>query len=420
MNYVYPQLIAKVYARELIHTLETRGFLDYEGDCSIPLSSLEEKNSGLMLGVLVALDEEDRVVVLKAFSGEIGSSAVIPGWVPPTYDESTYKALLKEGDVEIRKLREEGRDEKAAVISQELQEKLHALHLFHTLHDGVKRLDELLDITKVPSGTGDCCAPKLLSEACRRNLKVMSMVEFFYGAGESRESHTFYPPCNPRCSQLVPAMMGLKVLYVDEDIIVVDKPTAFLSVPGIGPEKQDCVVSRVKKIIPFSIENPSVHRLDMDTSGILVLGLTKEAQRDLSIQFQERKVKKSYIALLDGVLHEKKGTITLPFRLDTENRPYQIYDEKNGKIGVTRFERIRVEPYRGRHVTRMKFSPSTGRTHQLRVHSAHEKGLGMPIIGDHLYGKREEGERLLLHAATLTFTHPRTGKKMHFKSPSPF
>ena len=262
----------------------------------------------------------------------------------------------------------------------EVQQTLHTLHRFHTLFDGVRPLDELIDVSIAPSGTGDCCAPKLLSEAYRRNVRVMSMVEFFYGSSKQRVSHTFYPPCQERCSALVPAIMGLKVLFVDQDIIVVDKPTAFLSVPGIGPEKQDCVVSRVRKLIPFSIDNPSVHRLDMDTSGILVLGLTRDAQRNLSIQFQERTVSKSYIALLDGVLHTRRGVLTLPFRLDTDNRPYQIYDEEKGKVGVTRFERIRVEPYRDRHVTRIRFTPKTGRTHQLRVHSSHEKGLNLPIV----------------------------------------
>ncbi len=420
MNYVLPPLIAKIYARELMHTLDTEGFLDYEGERKIPVSSLFDKKGGVMLGVLVALDENDEIHILKAFSGEIGRTAIIPGWTPPTYDEKAYKALLAEADILIKKLQEEGKNEEAAAESQRMQKKLHLLHTFHTLHDGDKRLDELLDISLIPSGTGDCCAPKLLSEAYGKHLRVISMVEFFYGDSEKRKSGEFYPPCTPRCGELVPAIMGLKVLYADCDIIVVDKPTAFLSVPGIGPEKQDCVVSRVKHIVPFSIENPSVHRLDMDTSGILVLGLTREAQRDLSIQFQDRKVSKTYIALLDGVLHEKKGMITLPFRLDPDNRPYQVYDEKRGKEGITKFERIQVEPYKDRHATRIKFSPKTGRTHQLRVHSAHEKGLGMPIIGDHLYGKREEGERLLLHAATLTFTHPRMGKKMHFKSPCPF
>lgn len=420
MNFVLPSLIARVFARELMHTLDKEGFLDYEGSRSIPLGPLSEENGGLMLGVLVALDEGDDVVVLKAFSGEVSGSATYPGWVPPTYDEAAYKSVLQESDATIQQLLAQGRGEEASKESRKVQQTLHRLHRFHTLHDGVRRLDELIDVTLAPSGTGDCCAPKLLSEAYRRQLRVMSMVEFYYGSAKQRTTHTFYPPCQERCSALVPAIMGLNVLYVDQDIIVVDKPTAFLSVPGIGPDKQDCVVSRVRTLIPFSIDNPSVHRLDMDTSGLLVLGLTREAQRSLSIQFQERRVSKSYIALLDGVLQEHKGVITLPFRLDTDNRPYQIHDEINGKIGVTRFERIRIEPYRNRHVTRIKFSPKTGRTHQLRVHSAHEKGLNLPIIGDHLYGRRDEGERLMLHAATLTFTHPRSGKKMHFKSPVPF
>ncbi len=272
----------------------------------------------------------------------------------------------------------------------------------------------------MPSGTGDCCGPKLLSEIFRRGLKVVSMAEFFFGNDAQHRHKEFYPPCKSRCEPLLSAMIGLSILYVDQHIIVVNKPDGLLSVPGIGPEKSDCVVSRVKRLIVECIDSPSVHRLDMDTSGLLVLGLTKEAQRDLSIQFMDRKVTKSYIALLDGILMEESGTLTLPFRLDTDNRPYQIYDEENGKVGTTLFKRISVESYKDRHATRVEFTPKTGRTHQLRIHSAHEKGLDMPIIGDRLYGKREDDERLMLHAATLTFYHPQTKEKMEFTAAAPF
>ncbi|NCB02723.1 MAG: RluA family pseudouridine synthase [Spirochaetia bacterium] len=246
------------------------------------------------------------------------------------------------------------------------------------------------------------------------------MVEFFYGNSPKHIHKGYSSPCETRCEPLLPLIIGLDILYVDSHIIVVNKPNGLLSVPGIGPDKQDCVVNRVKSLIIESIDSPSVHRLDMDTSGLLVLGLTKESQRDLSIQFMNREVTKSYIALLDGILMQESGEITLPFRLDTENRPYQIYDEKKGKIGTTMFKRIGVEPYKDRHATRVEFTPKTGRTHQLRVHSAHEKGLNMPIIGDRLYGTRLEGERLMLHAATLTFIHPDTKKVMEFVTKAPF
>ncbi|MEM0970647.1 MAG: RluA family pseudouridine synthase [Verrucomicrobiota bacterium] len=206
---------------------------------------------------------------------------------------------------------------------------------------------------------------------------------------------------------------GLEILYQDKQIVVVNKPSGVLSVPGRGPEKYDSISTRVKESIPGCLAQPAVHRLDMDTSGILVLALTKEAHRDLSIQFQNRRTKKRYVALLDGVVKgpREAGTIELPFRLDIENRPYQIYDPIHGKMGVTHWRKIRIEG----ELTRVEFVPVTGRTHQLRVHASHEKGLGIPISGDLLYGTGTENAQLKLHAESLSFDHPETGETMTFQ-----
>lgn len=201
--------------------------------------------------------------------------------------------------------------------------------------------------------------------------------------------------------------------------MVVDKPSGFLSVPGRGAEKVDSVAHRISASIPGCIEQPAVHRLDMDTSGLLVLALTREAHRNLSKQFQDRLTEKEYFALLDGELPEelgKSGTITLPFRLDIENRPYQIYDEAHGKMGTTHWRRVSIKE----GITRMHFQPVTGRTHQLRVHSAHPKGLGLPILDDPLYGNGADPGKMKLHAAKLSFVHPVTGKRLTFNSPIPF
>ena len=205
-------------------------------------------------------------------------------------------------------------------------------------------------------------------------------------------------------------------LYKDSDIVVVEKVSGFLSVPGKGPENQDCVTARVRLEYPECIEYPAVHRLDMDTSGLLVLALTKEAQRNLSIQFQERKPEKRYEAILDGIPDSEGGTIELAFRLDIENRPYQIYDPIHGKIGITHWEKIAEE----NGCCRILMKPITGRTHQLRVHAAHEKGLGIPICGDPLYGSGTGHGQLKLHACFLSFLHPSTDKKMSFESQVPF
>ncbi len=208
----------------------------------------------------------------------------------------------------------------------------------------------------------------------------------------------------------------MTLVYQDEDIVVVEKPSGFLSVPGRGPEKIDSVSHRIRTTIPGCIDQPSVHRLDMDTSGLMVLALTTEAHRHLSRQFQDRLTDKHYLALLEGELAGEEGEINLPFRLDVENRPHQIYDDVHGKMGTTHWKKIGIE----NGLTRIAFHPITGRTHQLRVHSAHEKGLGIPIVGDPLYGNGINPGEMKLHATELTFTHPTTAERLTFKSPPPF
>ncbi len=204
----------------------------------------------------------------------------------------------------------------------------------------------------------------------------------------------------------------LDFIYRDEFIAVINKQGGLLSVPGKGADKQDCVTARLKSIIPDCINQPSVHRLDMATSGLMVLALTTESHKNLSIQFQQREVEKKYIALLEKEIKEKSGRIELPFRLDIDNRPYQIYDPAQGKIGITLWKKLAVENFR----TRVEFIPLTGRTHQLRLHAAHKLGLGNPILGDALYGSGHEGDKLYLHACEISFTHPITKEKLTFIS----
>jgi len=208
----------------------------------------------------------------------------------------------------------------------------------------------------------------------------------------------------------------LEIIHEEEGFVVICKASGFLSVPGRGPDKQDAVSSRIREMYPACIVQPSVHRLDMDTSGLMLLALDKETHRALSIQFQERQVGKVYYALLEGHLKEENGRIELPFRLDPDNRPYQLYDEVHGKMGLTHWERI---AYEGDY-TRVRFEPHTGRTHQLRLHASHEKGLGIPIVGDRLYGNGTEPGQLRLHAAGLSFDHPLSGRRLEFESQPPW
>jgi tRNA pseudouridine32 synthase/23S rRNA pseudouridine746 synthase len=208
----------------------------------------------------------------------------------------------------------------------------------------------------------------------------------------------------------------LEILHTDPGFVVVNKRSGMLAVPGRGPDKVDSVADRVRRMFPECIEQPAVHRLDMDTSGLMVVALRAEVHRNLSRQFHERLTRKKYIALLDGVLEAESGTIELPFRLDVDNRPIQIYDELHGKTGITHWKKIAVEG----QCTRVEFIPVTGRTHQLRLHAYHEKGLGIPIVGDPFYGRGSGPGQLKLHACELGFAHPASGKELMFRSAPAF
>ncbi|BCL61322.1 hypothetical protein DGMP_20150 [Desulfomarina profundi] len=207
------------------------------------------------------------------------------------------------------------------------------------------------------------------------------------------------------------------ILYNDDDIVVVNKPGGLLSVPGRGVDRQDCVVTRLQEIFPDMIGQPAVHRLDLHTSGLMVLAMTKAAHTNLSKQFENRLVTKRYQAILDGILPGKEGKISLSFRLDPNNRPKQVYDPLNGKTGITLWKNLGAEPIKR---TRVEFTPLTGRTHQLRLHAAHPRGLGIPIVGDYLYGSGNDGDRMFLHAVFLEFSHPSLQRNMQFTCLPPF
>jgi len=212
------------------------------------------------------------------------------------------------------------------------------------------------------------------------------------------------------------AETSLAIVHEDPEFVVVDKASGFLSVPGRGPQKSDCVTARVRNRYPGCIEQPAVHRLDMDTSGLIVVAISADSQRNLSLQFQRRQTSKRYIALLEGELAAERGTIQLPFRLDVDNRPMQIYDAVHGKMGTTHWKKLGIEG----GLTRVAFTPITGRTHQLRVHSADARGLGIPIVGDPLYGTGTGPGQMKLHACYLGFRHPTTGRPLEFHSPPRF
>jgi len=229
----------------------------------------------------------------------------------------------------------------------------------------------------------------------------------------------------------------IRVLHEDETFVVVDKPAGLLAVPGIAPEKQDCVRSRVHEAYPGATGPMTCHRLDLSTSGVMILALNEKVHRNLSKQFEFRKTAKRYLALLEGHLDPDACEIQTPMRKDMDVRPLMLVDYMYGKRSSTRVRVLSRETFGGRPVTRVEMEPITGRTHQLRVHAAHPRvttvgapgldetgGLDAPIVGDELYGVGAGGApnapRLMLHASMLTIHHPVSGRRVTFKAPDPF
>ncbi len=215
---------------------------------------------------------------------------------------------------------------------------------------------------------------------------------------------------------------GLVFVYLDDAIAVINKPSGLLSCPGRDPALSDSVQTRVPRLLPHASGPILAHRLDQPTSGLMVVGLSANVHRALRLQFEARSVRKSYQAVVVGDVDGERGTMTLPFRLDVQRRPHQIFDAVHGKVGVTAWEVLSREALPFGHRTRLALHPHTGRTHQLRVHCAHPApgGLGCAIAGDALYGDSSTAPRLLLHAWRLAFAHPTSGDDVQFECPPPF
>ena len=453
---------------------------------------------GKMFGVLVVeplLPSRQRrgsrltsLSFLAAYSGLLEGRNDWSYFVPPIFDAQQPDGYFKTKEREISELiRKQGNlaptyprtpvPPTFRQMSQELQRWL--FHQYQILnargekHDLVEiwrdyhsspRLQQRFPLP--PGGTGDCCAPKLLQYAYQHHLKPVCMAEFWWGPSpksEIRHHGQFYPACSGKCkpvltwmlqgldvdpSRLTPdaSRLTFTVIYEDDTLVVVDKPSGLLSVPG--RTERHSVATIAQERWPGSL---LVHRLDLHTSGLLVIAKNREAYRDLQRQFSEHTVQKRYVALLSGPLPDGKplkGTISLPLYSDPLNRPRQVVDYQLGKPAVTDYEvllsheRTSVPSYprtpesHTSQTTRLTshattpvasasgltphviLTPHTGRTHQLRMHCAHEDGLGRPILGDELYG--QPADRLYLHAEQLWLTHPVTGQRLHFHQPAPF
>lgn len=283
-------------------------------------------------------------------------------------------------------------------------------------------------VQKPPAGSGDCAAPKLLQYAFEHNLTPLCMAEFWWGKqpkSEIRKHKHFYPACQGKCQPILGHMLtgmdvdknpllinpaegiDLEIVFQDEHIVVVNKPAGLLSVPG--KSIKDSVYTRIKAQFPQATGSLIVHRLDMATSGLLMLALNEHAHKHLQQQFLDKEVSKRYVATIEGKLAKTDGDICLPLRGDFDDRPKQMVCHQHGKYAKTHFQLIEEKD----NISKLFLYPITGRTHQLRMHCAHPDGLNSPIIGDGLYGT--SANRLHLHAQRLSFLHPITKERLTFE-----
>lgn len=402
-------------------------------------------------GLLHCLDRQNGIFYLAAFSGNAGGCSRISGFVPPIFDTLDPEGHFKKEEAaisaisgEIDRLAGTDRDRilelkaERVRMSGELQTWLFSNYAVRNACGETKSvLDIFADRGLVPpGGTGDCAAPKLLNYAYANSLIPIAMGEFWYcgenaaesgrgRGGTARKKGEFYPSCSSKCGPLLRWMLtGLdtdnpymfddstvpEILWQDESLMVVSKPAGMLCVPGKDGQKS--LIERLPQ--PCF----SVHRLDMDTSGVLLVAKTPRAQSNLQRQFEDRLTGKVYSAIVEnraGLSAGDCGTIDLPLRPDINDRPRQIADRIYGKEAVTEYRVQSVASDGGLAI--VEFRPLTGRTHQIRVHSA--LGLGCPVTGDLLYGGSYR-RRLYLHAESITFRHPVTGDEMNFSIPSGF
>lgn len=404
----------------------------------------EDADKGKMFGVLVVEMSPGQLGFLAAYSGLLAGRNDWPYFVPPIFDAQQPDGYFKTQEREISRISRTSRssrdssDFSSKQLSQELQTWLfHQYRLLNArgeVKDLVDVWQEYYNRPKLlrkyplpPGGTGDCCAPKLLQYAYQQGLKPLCMAEFWWGETtktELRHHLNYYPACRGKCKPVLTWMLQgldvdpdpeslaferqeLPVVYEDEWLLVVNKPSGLLSAPGRVEEYS--VETIMQERYPGSMIG---HRLDMGTSGLLIVAKTLEVYRNLQEQFVKHQVKKKYLAVLESLdalekldILDKRGTISLSLRPDPMNRPRQLVDPEHGKRAVTDYEFLSD--------CLVALWPQTGRTHQLRIHCAHPDGLGRPIVGDELYGTREKGQRLMLHAAEIWFHHPVTGINMH-------
>ncbi len=319
-------------------------------------------------------------------------------------------------------------------LSLKLQKQLFDCYELQNIRGQKQLLKGFYPNNMPPSGSGDCAAPKLLQYANQHQFQPVALAEFWWGnmpSGEIRHHKHFYPACRSKCQPILPFMLQgttlatasietlaknadkITILYEDDYLLVINKPEGLLSVPGKTTSQS--VYQQIRQAYPQASGPLVVHRLDMATSGILLIAKNEKIHKHLQQQFIKRQIKKRYIAIVEGKLNTSEGEINLPLRTDFNDRPRQMVCYQYGKAAKTLWKVISKEKLG----TRLYFYPITGRTHQLRIHAAHSQGLNRAIVGDRLYGQQAH-PRLLLHAEQIRFQHPVNLKNMSIQSPCPF
>ncbi|MCR5312795.1 MAG: RluA family pseudouridine synthase [Bacteroidaceae bacterium] len=448
------------------HPLCVAAVNDFKSSLKQTFPSLE--TSGKMFGVLVVEIPEGRAY-LAAFSGILEGCYHHPGFVPPILDLQDKNGHFFKEETEISEINQKiktldsERDaEEITALKYERRKRSIALQHWTFEHflmlNAKKEQKDLLEIFRdykspltveqyklrlkptigvPPGGAGECCAPKLLQFAYKEGMKPLCMAEFWMGPSpkdEIREEGNYYPACNSKCKPILSHMLQgldveenpmiarnksvasqLKVIYEDSDLAVIYKPSGMLSVPGKDDDVPSVLLT-AQELFPHAEGPIIVHRLDMDTSGLMVLALKESSYKNLQQQFIRHDTQKKYIAILEYKEHllriPQEGTIDLPLCPNAFDRPRQMVSHEHGKRSITRYK-ILGKCDKG---VKVAFWPETGRTHQLRVHSVHPDGLGSPILGDNLYG--HPSDRLYLHAEELHFSHPSTNEMLHFSYPS--
>ncbi len=455
-----PERFPSPFDRAAIHPLARRAATETQALLDSPAAAeweLARPGNGKMFGVLVGQAPGGDVGYLRAFSGMLAGRWEWPDWAPPAFDRAARDAVWIAGEAEMLAYSAQRRaldddpspeaaaaraaiDARRAARSRELLPLIQQAYRLRNAHGDVRTLPELFAPKAPPAGAGDCAAPKLLAQAYALGLRPLALAEWWWGAPPrtgDRHAGSFYPACHGKCLPILTHMLqGLpadspplwgagvipadepRVVYEDAHLLVVDKPSGLLSVPGRSGLLRDSVATRLRARYPEATGSLITHRLDLDTSGLLLAAKDAATSAALQRLFSLRQVTKRYVAVVEGDVIGDRGVIDLPLRLDIDDRPRHVHDPELGKPALTTWQVLARDGGR----TRVAFFPHTGRTHQLRVHAAHPLGLDAPIGGDRLYGRQApaEHQRLLLHAEHLAFVHPVTGQPVEVTRAAPF